>query len=58
MRVMTTERCFICALSIIEGIIKVCSSTPEVLGANPFRIYVSINLFFQERKTYNHVDMK
>ena len=43
MRVMTTERCFIRALSIMDAIIEVCSSTPEIFGGDPF-----LNLRFNE----------
>ena len=35
-RVMTTERCFIRALSIMDAIMEVCSSAPEIFGVNPF----------------------
>ena len=30
MRVMTTEHCFICTLSIMDAIIEVWSSMPEI----------------------------
>jgi len=36
MRVMSNERSFIRALSIIDAIIEVCSSIPEIFGVNPF----------------------
>ena len=49
-RVMTTERCFMRALSIMDAIIEVCSRTPEIFGVNAFWIFFSINSFLARKE--------
>ena len=49
-RVMTTERCFMRALSIMDAIIEVCSRTPEIFVVNPFWISVSMNSFLARKE--------
>ena len=49
-RVMTTDRCFMRALSIMDDIIEVCSRAPEIFGVSPFLIFVSINSFLARKE--------
>ena len=49
-RVMTTERCFMRALSIMDATIEVCSKTPEIFRVNSFWNSVSKNSFLARKE--------